>query len=192
MLRRHIACQGLHAARPLRNKRRDRAAQKPYIRLRPLAYVTGNKPRGSIGSPPERGAQAHRIKPGHVSVPDPCLGQGIPCPGTSLWVARTLLGGIRTPSKGPGTLTWDSRTVLGGFGLCVQGSDASSWRSGPTDCILGYIIFSGHAAHLEPSTWWGRVLFTAWLEIVARAPCLHTVVRGTPESLIQGTDINIS
>jgi hypothetical protein len=105
MLREHITCQqGGQVARPLRNKCRDRAAQWPYVRLRPLAYVTDNKPRGSIGSPPERGAQAHMIKPGHVSVPDPCLGQGIPCPGTSLWVARTLLGGIQTPSKGPGML----------------------------------------------------------------------------------------
>jgi hypothetical protein len=104
MLRGHIACQqGRQAVRPLRNKCRDRAAQRPYVRLCPLAYVTGNKPRCSIGSPPERGAQAHRIKAGHVSIPDPCLGQGIPCPGTSLWVAWTLLGGIRTPSKGPGT-----------------------------------------------------------------------------------------
>jgi hypothetical protein len=46
----------------------------------------------------------HMIKPGHVSVPDPCFGLGIPYPGTSLWVVRTLLGGIWTPSKGPGTL----------------------------------------------------------------------------------------
>jgi hypothetical protein len=28
----------------------------PYVRLGPLAYVTGLKPRGSSGSPPERGA----------------------------------------------------------------------------------------------------------------------------------------
>jgi hypothetical protein len=28
----------------------------------------------------------------------------------------------------------------------------------------------------------GSVLFTAWLEIAARAPCLHTEVRGTPDS----------
>jgi hypothetical protein len=69
-----------------------------------------------------------------------------------------------------------------GSGLCVQGSGASLWRSGPTDCILGYIIFSGHVAPLEPSTWWGRVLFTARLEIAARAPCLHTVARSTPDS----------
>jgi hypothetical protein len=117
-----------------------------------------------------------------VSVLDPCLGQGIPCPRTSLWVARTLLGGIRTPSKGPDMLTWGSRTVSRGSGLCVQGSGAPSWRSGPTDCILRYIIFSGHVAPLEPSMWWGRVLFTARLEIATWAPCLHTVVRGTPDS----------
>jgi hypothetical protein len=183
MLRRHIACQqGGQATRPLLNKCRDRTVQRPYVRLRLLAYVTGNKPRGSIGSPPERGAQAHRIKPGHVSVLDPCLGQGILYPGTSLWVSRTLLGGIWTPSKGPWHAYLGVPERIRGSGLCVQGSGASSWRFGPTDCILGYIIFSGHVASLEPSTWWGRVLFTARLEIVARAPCLHTVVRGTPDS----------
>jgi hypothetical protein len=54
--------------------------------------------------------------------------------------------------------------------------------SGPTVDILEYIVLSGHVAALELSTWWGRVLFTTRLEIVARAPCLHTVVRGTPVS----------
>jgi hypothetical protein len=108
MLRGHIACQqGGLAARPLRNKCRDRAVQRPYVRLRPLAYIMGNKPRGSIGSLPKRGAQAHRIKPGHVSVPDHCLGQGIPCPGTSLWVARTPLRAVRTSPKGSGLLAWE-------------------------------------------------------------------------------------
>jgi hypothetical protein len=69
-----------------------------------------------------------------------------------------------------------------GFELCVQRSGASSWRSGPTNCVLGYIIFSGHVVPLEPSTWWSWVLFTVRLEIAARAPCLHTIVRGTPDS----------
>jgi hypothetical protein len=74
MLRRHIACQrNSQAVRLLRNKCRDRAAQRPYARLRPLAYITGDRPRGCIGPPPVRGAEAHRSKPGHVSVPDPCL-----------------------------------------------------------------------------------------------------------------------
>jgi hypothetical protein len=74
MLRWHIAYQrNSQAARLLHNKCRDRAPQRPYIRLRPLAYVTGDRPRGSIGPPPEQGAEAHRSKPGHVSAPDPCL-----------------------------------------------------------------------------------------------------------------------
>jgi hypothetical protein len=30
--------------------------------------------------------------------------------------------------------------------------------------------------------WWGQVLFTVQLEIVVWAPCIHTVVRGTPDS----------
>jgi hypothetical protein len=30
-----------------------RAAQKPYVRLRPLAYVMGSRSRGSIGCPPD-------------------------------------------------------------------------------------------------------------------------------------------
>jgi hypothetical protein len=141
MLRRHIACQqGGQAARPVRNKCRDHAAQRPYVRLHPLAYVMGNKPRCSIGSPPERGAQAHMIKPRHVSVSDPCLGQGIPYPGTLLWVAWTLLGGIRTPSKGPGTLTWESRTVFGGPGCAYRGLVLP--RGGPVQLIASWDISS--------------------------------------------------
>jgi hypothetical protein len=122
MLRRHIACQQSgQAVHPLRNKCRDRAAQRPYVRLHPLAYITGNKPRGSIGSPLERGAQAYRIKPGHVSVPDPCLGQGIPYPGTSLWVSWTPLRGVRTSPKGSGMLAWEPWTILGDPGREYRG-----------------------------------------------------------------------
>jgi hypothetical protein len=115
-------------------------AQRPYVRLRPLAYVTGNKPRGSIGSPPEQGTQAHRIKPRHMSVSDPCLGQGISYPGISLWVARTLLGGIQTPSKGLGTLTWESRTVFGGPGCVYRGPVLL--RGGPVQLIASWDILS--------------------------------------------------
>jgi hypothetical protein len=49
------------------------AAQRPYVRLRLLAHVTGSWPRGSIGSPPERGAEAYATRSGDVSVPDPRL-----------------------------------------------------------------------------------------------------------------------
>jgi hypothetical protein len=64
--------------------------------------------------------------------------------------------------------------------LCIQGSDTLPWGSGPTVDTLEYIVFSGHVAAPESSTWWGWVLFTTRLEIAAWAPCLHTVVRGTP------------
>jgi hypothetical protein len=70
MLRRHIACQAAHL---ICNKCRDRAAQRPYVRLRPLAYVTGSRSCGSIESPPKRGAEAYAAWSGHVSAPDPRL-----------------------------------------------------------------------------------------------------------------------
>jgi hypothetical protein len=48
-------------------------AQRPYVRLRPLAYITGSGQRGSIGSPPERGAEAYVIRSGHVLALNPRL-----------------------------------------------------------------------------------------------------------------------
>jgi hypothetical protein len=55
------------------NKCRGRVAQRPYVRLRPLAYITGSRPHGSIGAPPERGAEAYTVWSGHVSALDPRL-----------------------------------------------------------------------------------------------------------------------
>jgi hypothetical protein len=69
MLRRHITCQ-------LDRRRASsaiNAAQRPYVWLRPLAYITSSRPRGSIGSPPERGVGALAVWSGHVSAPDPRL-----------------------------------------------------------------------------------------------------------------------
>jgi hypothetical protein len=63
MPRRHIACQwNGQAARLVRNKCRGHVAQRPYVRLRLLAYVTCTMPRGSIGAPPERGAEAYTVR----------------------------------------------------------------------------------------------------------------------------------
>ena len=74
MPRRHITCQwNGQAACLIRNKCGGRAAQKPYVRLRPLAYITGSRPHGSIGSPLERGAEGHTAWSGHMSVLDPRL-----------------------------------------------------------------------------------------------------------------------
>jgi hypothetical protein len=52
--------------------------------------------------------------------------------------------------------------------------------SGPTVDTMEYIVFHGHMAALEPSTWWGHVLFVTRLKIAAWTPHLHTVVTGTP------------
>jgi hypothetical protein len=59
--------------RLIRIKSSGRTAQRPYVRLRPLAYVTCTMPRGSIGAPPERGAEAYTVWSGHVSALDPRL-----------------------------------------------------------------------------------------------------------------------
>jgi hypothetical protein len=74
MPRRHITCQwNGQGVRFIRNKCCGHAAQRPYVRLRPLAYVTGSRPRGSIGSLPEQGAEVHTAWSGPVSALDPCL-----------------------------------------------------------------------------------------------------------------------
>jgi hypothetical protein len=46
-------------------------SQRRYARFRPLAYVARSMPRGSVGSPPERGAGVYADRSGHVSAPDP-------------------------------------------------------------------------------------------------------------------------
>jgi hypothetical protein len=96
-------------------------------------------------------------------------------PGALLWVARTPHKEVQDPSRGSGLYPRRS-------GPYMQGSDTFPSGSGPTVDTLECIIFSGHVAAPEPSTWWGWVLFTTRLEIAARVRRLHTVVRGTPVS----------
>jgi hypothetical protein len=117
MLRRHIACQ---VARLIRNKCRGRAAQKPYVRLRPLAYVTGSRPRGSIGSPPERGAEVYAGWSGHVSALDPRLTL------IKAWVffipeSRDLAVSGPDPSQGVRARPWRFWTLPGGPVLTYRG-----------------------------------------------------------------------
>jgi hypothetical protein len=163
-------------------------AQRPYVRLHLLAYVTGSGSRGRIGSPPERGAEAYTVWFGHVSAPNPHL---------ALSKVRVLFvlesrdpteSGSDPTQRGPGPVP-GVRSVPAEVldpaprsGPYMQGSDTFLWGSGPTVDTLEDIVFSGHVVALEPSTWWGRMLFSTRLEIAARAPCLHTVVRGTPVS----------
>jgi hypothetical protein len=150
MMRRHIACQ---AARPICNKYRDCTAQRPYVRLRPLAYVTGSRPRGSIGSPPKRGAGAYAAWSGHVLVPDPR--QAL----IKAWVSFApqpwdlaasgpdpAQGGPGARPRGPSTLVV-ILDLTRGSGPYTQGSDTFPWESRPTVDILGYLDFL-------PTTWW--------------------------------------
>jgi hypothetical protein len=189
MPRRHITCQwNGQAARLIRNKCRGHAAQRPYVRLHPLAYVTGSGPRGSIGSPLERGAEAYMAWSEHVSAPDPRL--------VLIKVRVFFVPESWDPAvSGPDSTQRGLGPVLGvrlvpvevldlarGSGPYMQGSGTFPWGSGPTADTLEDFVFSSHVAASEPSTWWGRVLFTTRLEIAAWAPCLHTVVRGTPVS----------
>jgi hypothetical protein len=61
----------------------------PYVRLGPLAYVTGHKPRGRGGSPHERGAY-NKVWTRVGTGPLPVLGSS---PSRNFAEARTSLGG---------------------------------------------------------------------------------------------------
>jgi hypothetical protein len=125
---------------------------------------------------------------GHVSAPDPRPGLikawvfFVPESRDLLRVARTPHREIRDPSRGSGLYPQRSWTLSGGPVRICRDPALSHGGSGPTIDTLECIIFSGHVAAPEPSTWWGRVLFTTRLEIAALAPCLLTVLRGTPVS----------
>jgi hypothetical protein len=125
-------------------------------------------PRGSNGSPPERGVgvYADRSGPGHVSAPDPRLSL---IPGPSMFCPRSLGphcgrsgphtggGGSRSHSKGPactrGVLDQPWRS-----GLYIPWSDALPWGSGLTVDALEYITFSGHVTAPDPPMWRGQAL----------------------------------
>jgi hypothetical protein len=152
-----------------------------------LAYVTGGRPRGSIGTPPERGAEVYAIWSGHVSAPDPRLAL------VKAWVffaleSRDLAVSGPDPAQGVQDPSQGSGHARGGSGPCPEvrsvrtGVRHFPMGSGLSADILEYIVLSGHVAALDLSMLWGWLLFTTRLEIAERAPCLHTVVRGTPDS----------
>jgi hypothetical protein len=161
MPRRHITCQRSgQAARLIRNKCRGSVTQWPYVSLRrPLAYVTCQLPRGSIGAPPERGAEAYTVWSGHVLAPDhrPTL--------IKTWIFFVpeswdpAVSGLDPTQRGPEPIPgvrFAPVEVLGltrRSGLYIQGSGTLPWGSGLTVDTLEYILFSGHVAVPEPSTW---------------------------------------
>jgi hypothetical protein len=164
-----------------------RAAQRPYVRLRPLAYVTGSWPRGSIGSPPERGAETYAIWFGNVSAPDPRL--ALIKVRVLLLESRELVVSDLGPTQGGPVPVSGVQFILAEvldparrFGLCIQGSDTFPWGAGPTVDTMEYIVSSGHVAAPVPPMWRGQPLFATWLEAAAWTPRFHTVVRGTPDS----------
>jgi hypothetical protein len=130
-----------------------------------LAYVTGSWPRGSIGSPPGRGAEAYAIWSGHVLAPDPRLAL------IKVWVllileSRDLVVSDPDPTQGgpgpvPGVRSVPAEVLdlARRSGLCIQGSGTFPWGSGPTVDTLEYIVSSGHVAPPEPPMWWGQALF---------------------------------
>jgi hypothetical protein len=147
---RHIICQkGGQVVCPLRNKYGGHAAQSPYITLRPLAYVTNNKPCGCIRPSAERGAEALRIEPGHASIPDPGLGYNTPFLGTLSWAVRSSLGGVRTLSNGFGLLYFE------GLGRVHRGPVPS----GPDDVVSENATLTAHKIPLR--------LFSARLKVAA-------------------------
>jgi hypothetical protein len=186
MPRRHITCQrNGQAARLIRNKCRVRAAQRPYVRLRRLAHVTGSVPRGNIGAPPERGVESYVVWSGYVSAPDPFLALIKACVFFVSESRDPAASGPDPTQRGSGPVPGvrfvpvEVLDLARRSGPYTQGSGTFPWGSGPTVDTLEDIVFSGHMAALEPYTWWGRVLFTTRLEIAAWAPRLHAVVRGT-------------
>jgi hypothetical protein len=141
---RHIACQrDGQAARLIRNKYRGRATRRPYV----SAWT-----RVGTGPLPD-------LEQGIGILCPRVLGPGCGRPGPHTEGSGTRPGG---PGRARGVLdlTWRS-------GLHVQGSGTFPWGSRPSADILEYIVFSGHVATLESSTWRGRVPFTMLLEIAA-------------------------
>jgi hypothetical protein len=207
MLRRHTAWQwNGQAARLILNKCRGRVDQRPYVKLRPLAYITCSRPRGSIGSPPGRGAEAYTIRSGHVSAPDPRLTL------IKAWVFSVPES--RDPSmSGPDPTQRGPDPKLGVRfapvevldlsrrpGPYIQGSDTFPWD--PDSLLIPWSTSSSLATWRPQShprggvgcCCWPRVVTRSWGEsrlgpthnsftlrprIVARVLRLHTVVRGT-------------
>jgi hypothetical protein len=108
------------------------------------------------------------------SGPPPDLDQGL-----GILCARTLGPCCERPGPcpgGPGARPTGSGTLVvildltRGSSPCIQGSDTFPWGPRPTVDIQWYIVFFGHAAALELSTWWGQVPFATRLKIAAWTP----------------------
>jgi hypothetical protein len=174
MPRRHTACQwNGQVVRLNLNKCRGRVAQRPYVRLRPLAYVTCSRPRGSIGSPPGRGAEVYMIRSEHVSATDPCLAL------IKAWVFSVPES--RDPVvSGPDPTYRGLDPILGVRfalaevlalirrpGLYIQGSDTFPW--GPDSLLIPWSISTSLAMWRPWSRPRGGVECCCWPRVVTRS-----------------------
>jgi hypothetical protein len=135
--------------RIIRNKCRGHVAQRPYVRLHPLAYVTGSRPRGSIGAPPERGAEVYTVWSGHVSAPDPRLAL------IKAWVffvpesREPAVSGPDPTQRGPEPILGvrfapvEVLDLIRRSSLYIQGSDTFPW--GPDPLLIPWSISSSLA-----------------------------------------------
>jgi hypothetical protein len=138
MHRRHTACKwNGQAVRLILIKCRGCVAQRPYIRLLPLAYVTCSRPRGSIGSPPRQGAEAYTIRFGHVSTPNPCLALIKACIFSVPESRDPVVSGPDPTQRGPEPILGvrfapvEVLDLTRRPGLYIQGSGTSAQGSGP-------------------------------------------------------------
>jgi hypothetical protein len=116
-------------------------------------------------SPLEWEAEAYTVWSGHASTPDPRLAL------VKAWVffvpesRDPAVSGLDPTQRGPKPILGvrfapvEVPNLSRRSGLHIQGSGTLPWGSGLTVDTLEYIIFTGHVAALELSTWWGWVLF---------------------------------
>jgi hypothetical protein len=176
MPRRHIACQ---AARLIRNKCRGRVTQRPYVKLRPLAYVTRSRPRGSIGSLPGRGAEAYTDR----SAPDWVLTRVSTGPppgslGPRCGWPRPITG-VQTPSNPiPLWVAYVTRSrPRGSIGsLPGRGAEAYTDRSAP-DWVLTRVSTGPPPGSLGPRCGWPRPI--TGVQTPSQGSSLHTWRAGT-------------
>jgi hypothetical protein len=157
-----------------------RVAHRRHVRFCPLAYAAHSMPRGSIGSPPKRGAGVYadrsgsqQTRSGHMSAPDPCLspdqGPGMFWPGTlgpyCRWFGPHTRGGP-DPILGVRSVHVGVLDQLGGPN-CVSTGPALS-HGGPYPLLMPWSI------SLLLDTWrprshsCGGVRCCCWPRVVAR------------------------
>jgi hypothetical protein len=144
-----------------------RAARRRHARFCPLAYAAHIMPRGSIGSPPERGGGVYMITRSGLDTCrhrtpawvlnkarvcsvlepwDPIVGGPYPIRGGSDPIPGVWLAHVEILDQ-----SWRS-------GLYIQGPGTLPWGSGLTVEALGSITFSRHVAAPDPPMWWGQAL----------------------------------